>query len=131
MNWKKKFVKNWGRLGMNFNLNYIYKMFNELKEKHDFKEYLDEMEDNDKILSENPFNMQRAQERISKLTGKYRFEINMLARFYGNGKSVINQPVSKMPVDVWKDLHYINQHIPLFALERKGISDFLNRKIEY
>lgn len=113
---------------MNFNLNDIYKMFNDLKEKHDFKEYFDEIEDNNKILSENPFNMQRAQEKISELTGKYRFEINMLARFYGNGKSVTNQPVSKMPADVWDDLQYINQHIPLFALERKGISDFLIKK---
>lgn len=116
---------------MNFNLNDIYKMFNDLKEKHDFKEYLDEIEDNNKILSENPFNMQRAQEKISELTGKYRFEINMLVRFYGNGKSVTNQPVSKMPADVWDDLQYINQHIPLFALERKGISDFFNQKVGF
>lgn len=41
--------------------------------------------------------------------------------------SVTNQPIPKTPETLWNDLHYINQHIPLFVLERKGISGFLKQ----
>lgn len=72
--------------------------------------------------------MQKAQQRISKLTTKYRKELKVLAYIYGNNMSVTSQPVVKTPEILWKDLRYINQHIPLFALERKGISEYLNQK---
>lgn len=113
---------------MNFDLSEIYRIFENVKEKHDFKEYFDEIDENNKILNENPFDMQKAQQRISKLTTKYRMELNMLAYIYGNNMSVTNQPVAKTSKILWNDLQYINQHIPLFALERKGISDYLNQK---
>ena len=57
---------------------------------------------------------------------KYHMELNMLVYIYGNNMSVTCQPVSKTPEILWNDLRYSNQHIPLFALERKGISDYLN-----
>lgn len=114
---------------MNFDLNNIYRTFESAKEMHDFKEYEDEMDDNNKVLNEIPFDAQKAKQRISILTTKYRTEFNMLARIYGNNMSVTSQPVSKTPEILWNDLQYINQHIPLFALERKGISDYLNQKM--
>lgn len=116
---------------MNFDLDNIYGTFGSVKETHDFKEYFDEMDENNKVLNEIPFDSQKAKQRISKLTTKYRIELNMLACIYGNNMSVTNQPVSKTPEILWNDLQYINQHIPLFALERKGISDYLNQKIGF
>lgn len=116
---------------MNFDLNDIYRIFDEVKEKHDLKEYSDEMGENNRILNEIPFDTQKAQQQISKLADKYRFELNQLSHFYGNNMSVTNQPVSKTPEVLWNDLQYIDRHIPLFALERKGISDFLKRKMGF
>ncbi|MCI9401591.1 MAG: hypothetical protein HFJ07_17750 [Lachnospiraceae bacterium] len=116
---------------MNFDLREIYKTYANLKEKHDFKEYKDEIEENDKVLNKIPFDMQKAQQRISILTGKYRTELNLLANIYGNNMSVTSQPVSKPPEILWNELRYINQHIPLFALERKGISDYLNQNMGF
>ena len=113
---------------MKFDLNDIYRIFGEVKEKHDLKEYCDEMSENNRILNEIPFDTQKARQQISKLTTKYQFELNMLAYIYGNNMSVTYQPVSKTLENLKYDLQYINQHIPLFALERKGISDFLNQK---
>ena len=116
---------------MNFDLNNIYRTFENAKEMHDFKEYEDEIDDNNKVLNEIPFDAQKAKQRISKLTTKYRFELNMLACIYGNNMSVTNQVISKTSEVLWNDLLYINQHIPLFALERKGISVFLNQKMGF
>lgn len=114
---------------MNFDLDNIYRTFDKVKEKHDFKEYCDELDENSRILNEIPFDAQKAQQQISKLTTKYQFELNMLAYIYGNNMRVTNQPVSKTSENLWYDLRYINQHIPFFALERKGISDFLKQKV--
>lgn len=116
---------------MNFDLIDVYKNFEKLKEEYDFKEYEDEIGENDKVLNEIPFDMQKAQQRISKLTRKYRMELNMLAYIYGNNMSVTNQPVAKTSKILWNDLQYINQHIPLFALERKGISEYLDQKMGF
>ena len=114
---------------MNFDLNDIYRIYDEVKEKHDLKEYCDEMGENNRILNEIPFDTQKARQQISKLTTKYQFELNMLAYIYGNNMHVTYQPVSKTSENLRYDLRYINQHIPLFALERKGISDFLKQKM--
>ena len=116
---------------MNFDLNDIYKIFDEVKEKQDFKEYCDEMGENNRILNEIPFDIQKAQQQISKLIANYQLEFNMLAYIYGNNMSVTNQPVLKTAENLKYDLRYINQHIPLFALERKGISDFLKQKMGF
>ena len=116
---------------MNFDLGEVYKTYENLKEKHDFKEYEDEIDENDKVLNKIPFDMLKAQQRISKLTGKYRMELNLLAHIYGNNMSVTSHPVSKPAEILWNELRYINQHIPLFALERKGISDYLNQNMGF
>lgn len=116
---------------MNFDLIEVYKNFEKLKEKYDFKEYEDEIGENDKVLNTIPFDEQKAKQRISKLTTKYRVEFNILARIYGNSMRVTSQSVSKTPEILWNDLRYINQHIPLFALERKGISHYLNQKMGF
>ncbi|MCM1385766.1 MAG: hypothetical protein NC231_00450 [Bacillus sp. (in: Bacteria)] len=116
---------------MKFDLNYIYEIFKNVKDKHDFKEYCDEMDENSKVLDTIPFDTQKAQQQISKLTTKYRGELNMLACLYGNNMSVTSQPMLKTAEILWNDLYYINQHIPLFALERKGISNFLNQNMGF
>ena len=116
---------------MNFDLREVYKTYENIKDKHDFKEYEDDLDPHHKVLNKIPFDMQKAQQRISKLTGKYRMELNLLAHIYGNNMSVTSQPVSKPAEILWNELRYINQHIPLFALERKGISDYLNQNMGF
>lgn len=110
---------------MNFDWKDIYQKFSQFKELDDFKEYCDEMDENSKVLNDIPFDELKAKQRISMLTTKYQIEINTLAFIYGNNMRVTNQPVQKTPDVVRNDLQYINDHIPLFALERKGISDYL------
>ena len=114
--------RSWGRLGMTFNFDEIHKIFEELKETKDFKEYLDEIETNNKILSSHPFALEDALKQIDKLTGKYRAELNILAQISNNGMYVSNQVVYQTPDRIFNDLNYINGLIPLFALERKAIT---------
>ena len=121
---------------MQLNLEEIYRVFDKEKEIHDYKEYVDEIYENNQILSicslEWNRNLQeRVQQQISKLTIKYKCELNLLAGIYGNNMTVTNKNIIKTPEILLNDLQYINQHIPLFALERMGISNFLKQKISF
>lgn len=112
---------------MTFNFEEIHKVFEKSKETNDFKEYLDEIETNNKILSSQPFLLEEVLKQIDKLTGKYRAELNALAQINNNGMYVSNQVVYQTPERVFNDLNYINSFIPLFALVRKAITDYLKQ----
>ncbi len=115
---------------MPLNFNEIYEIFEKSKEIHDLKEYLDEIQKNNEILSAWQFNVQEAIKQISKLTGKYRAELNFIAKLQNNGMYVTNQFVRKTDEQIKSDLQYINSLIPLFALERKAITNYLNQQIQ-
>lgn len=115
---------------MTFNFKEIYETFKKSKEIHDFKEYLDEIQKNNEILSAWQFNVQEAIKQISKLTGKYRAELNFIANFQNNGMYVTNQVVRKTDEQIKGDLQYINSLIPLFALERKAITSYLKQQTQ-
>ena len=115
---------------MTFKFKEIYETFEKSKEIHDFKEYLDEIQKNNEILSAWQFNVQEAIKQISKLTGKYRAELNFIANFQNNGMYVTNQVVRKTDEQIKGDLQYINSLIPLFALERKAITSYLKQQTQ-
>lgn len=112
---------------MRFDFERIYKTYDRAKEIHDFQEYIDEIEKNNSILSAQYFNSYEAKKQIDKLAGKYRIELNILARFQNNGMYVTNQNIEKTDMDIRNDLIYINSYIPLFAIERAGISHLLKQ----
>ncbi len=115
---------------MRFDLDEIYKIFNKEKELHDFKEYLDEIKINNEILYTRPFDSQKALKQINELTGKYCVELNIFAFIQNNGMSVSNNVTYQTNEHIFNNLQYINNLIPLFALERKGITDYLNQQIQ-
>lgn len=115
---------------MIFNWEEIYKIFEISKETHDFKEYIDEIQENNVILSRCPFDEHEALKQIHKLTGKYCAELNAIAALMNNGMYVSYQVEYKSQERVYNDLNYINRLIPLFALERKSITEFLKKQIQ-
>lgn len=114
---------------MIFNFDEIYKIFEKSKEIHDIKEYYDEIQNNNEILYTKPFDSQKALKQIKKLTDKYRYELNFYAYIQNNGMSVSNQVIYKTDEHIINNLQYINSLIPLFALERKGITSYLKGEI--
>ncbi len=104
---------------MNYDMNKIYTIFEQYKNSKEFSEYFDEIIDNRRILSDNPFKAQKAQQQISKLTIKYQREFNLIATMYGNDMWVTSLPVQKTPHQIFFELQYINNNIPLVALIRE------------
>lgn len=123
-----KLGRNWGPLDMKFDFEEIHKLYEKAKETHDFQEYIDEIEENNNILSAQYFNSFEAKKQISKLAEKYRLELNILAKFQNNGMYVTNHNISKTDVAIRNDLIYINNYIPLFAIERAGLSNLLKKQ---
>lgn len=115
---------------MIFDFSTIQKDFDKAKETHDFKEYIDEIKKNEAILNAQFFNAQEAKKQISKLTGKYREELNRYAAIHQNGMTVINNAVYITEERLYNDLKYINNLIPLFALERTGLSKLLKSQTQ-
>ena len=115
---------------MIFNFEEINKTFDKLKEIHDFKEYFDEIKKNNEILYTKPFDSQKALKQINDLTGKYRAELNIYAYIQNNGMCVSNQVTYQTNEHIINNLQYINNLIPLFALERKAITNYLKQQIQ-
>ena len=51
----------------------------------------------------------------------------MVAAGYSNGRVVTNQQITKTPQQIWDDLRYINDHIPIIALKRELTSYAFNK----
>ncbi len=115
---------------MTFDFEEIHEIFEKSKEIHDFKEYLNEIQINNEILYTKPFDSQKALKQINKLTGKYRAELNIFAYMQNSGMYVSNNVTYQTNEHIINDLQYINNLIPLFALERKGITNYLNQQIQ-
>ena len=104
---------------MTFNWDMVYHIFEQYKNILEFKDYFDEMDKNRCILTEVPFNVEKAKWQVSKLSEKYGQDLNWLAAGYSNGRVVTNQQITKTPQQIWDDLRYINDHIPIIALKRE------------
>lgn len=116
---------------MRFDFEEIHKLYEKAKETHDFQEYIDEIEENYNILYSPYFDLYKAKKQIDKLTGKYQIEFNILAKLQDNGMYVTTQSAIRTDHEIKSDLLYINNCIPLFALERTGISNLLKQQENY
>lgn len=105
----------------------IYEKYDKIKEQKDYIDYENEMTTNRNILNSYPFEEETAKNQIDKLIRKYGKEINAVAILSGNGMHLTNNPPKKTPVQTWNELNYLNSLIPLFALERTGISNLLKQ----
>ncbi len=108
----------------------IYEKYDKIKELKDYIDYENEMTTNRSILNSCPFEEETAKNQIAKLISKYEKEINAVAILSGNGMQLTNNPPKKTPVQTWNELNYLNSLIPLFALERTGITNYLNQQIQ-
>ena len=112
---------------MVFKWEEICHIFEQYKNSSEFKDYFDEIVENNRILNEVPFNVEKAKWQVSKLSEKYGQDLNWLAAGYSNGRVVTNQQITKTPQQIWDDLRYINDHIPIIALKRELASHAFNK----
>lgn len=111
------------------NMNQIYHTFEQYKDYKEFYDYCNEISENIRMLKTCPFDVISAKSQISKLTGKYMQDFNWIASLYNNGRAVTIQPLQKTDEEIWNDLKYINDHIPLIALRRKFGSEFIKQML--
>ncbi len=112
---------------MTFKWDEICHIFEQYKNASEFKDYFDEIVENNRILNEVPFDAEKAKWQVSKLSEKYSQDLNWLAAGYSNGRVVTNQQITKTPQQIWDDLRYINDHIPIIALKRELTSYAFNK----
>lgn len=112
------------------NFNEIYERFDKLKEAKEYADYVNEITTNINILNSCPFDEKAARRQISYMAKKYRCEIDAVAFLLNNNMYITDTPPEKNSKQIWSDLNYLNNLIPLFALERTCISNLLKKYIE-
>lgn len=117
---------------MNYDLNYFLQLYSERKKTKDFTEYETEIITNNAILNSVPFDKSAAESQIATLVSKYNNLINAVAHLTNNGRytTTASTTNNKSSQEIWNDLHYLNQLIPWFALERTGESKLLENIIK-
>ena len=117
---------------MNYDLNYFLQLYSERKKTKDFSEYETEIITNNAILNSIPFDKLSAESQIAILVSKYEDLINAVAHLTKNGRHTTTATINddKSSQEIWNDLHYLNQLIPWFALERTGESKLLENIIK-
>ena len=116
---------------MNYDLNYFFNLYGELKKTKDFSEYETEITTNNAILNLIPFDKMSAESQIATLVSRYNNLINAVARLANNGRYTTTATINnKSSQEIWNDLNYLNQLIPWFALERTGESKLLENIIK-
>ena len=105
MSWRTKSARNWGRLGMKFELERIYDYFKSLKSNSTYSQYFNDMEVNNSIINQNPFIQEIAETQISIMVRKYENELNKLADFYANGRKTMSSNVRKNAFQVRNGLY--------------------------
>lgn len=108
----------------------IYEKYDEIKEMKDYIDYENEMTTNRNILNSYPFEEETAKNQISYLVNKYKDEINAVAYLFNNGMYTTENSPAKNQTRLWNDLNYLNNLIPLFALERTALSHILKDVID-
>lgn len=105
----------------------IYEKYDKIKEMKDYIDYENEIATNIRILNSCPFDEEMAKEQIAYLANKYRYEINAVAMLLNNGLYITDTPPEKTSEQIGRDLSYLNNLIPLFAIERTGLSHLLKK----
>lgn len=104
---------------MQFNLQEIYKKFDEVKSAKEYTDYVKDILDNANEINRIPFDETEAANRISVMIGKYGDELNWIASVYGNGMTVVTNAPRKNESQLKQELIYTNNQIPIIALKRE------------
>ena len=113
----------------NFDLQKFYDLFDRIKSQKEYLEYCKEMQENNRILNEKPFNYIEADNQVKKLINKYEAELNAIALLLQNGMKTTTVN-TKAPEQIRGELQYVNSCIPLIALIQTMVSEELNKIIE-
>ncbi len=109
-----------------YNFQYIKQVFSIAKEVYDFKEFLNEQAENERLLFAHYKDYAAIKNQHDKLRKKYFFEIGTILLAY---RLINGQPSSttqKNNAYYYNELAQINAHIPLIAIINKGISLYLD-----
>ena len=112
---------------MKYNIQELYKKFEEVKSTKEYLDYFKDICDNSEIINGFPFDETKAKNQISTMIGKYGDDLNWLAGVYQNGMTVVPNPPKKDSDQLKNELSYINNQIPIIALKRELTSYALNK----
>ena len=115
---------------MNYNIQKIYKKFEEVKSTKEYFDYFKDICDNSEIINDFSFDETKAKNQISIMVRKYGDDLNWLAAIYENGMTVVSNPPKKDEVQLKNELFYINNQIPIIALKRELTSQAFNKLLE-
>ena len=112
---------------MKYNIQELYKKFEEVKSTKEYLNYFKDICDNSEIINGFPFDEAKAKNKISIMVGKYGDDLNWLAEVYQNGMTVVPNPPKKDSDQLKNELSYINNQIPIIALKRELTSYAFNK----
>ena len=112
---------------MKYNIQELYKKFEEVKSTKEYLDYFKDICDNSEIINGFPFDETKAKNQISTMVGKYSDDLNWLAGVYQNGMTVVPNPPKKDSDQLKNELSYINNQIPIIALKRELTSYAFNK----
>ena len=112
---------------MKYNIQELYKKFEEVKSTKEYLDYFKDICDNSEIINAFPFDETKAKNQISTMVGKYGYDLNWLAGVYNNGMTVVKNAPKKDEYQLKMGLIYINNQIPIIALKRELTSYAFNK----
>ncbi len=112
---------------MKYNIQELYKKFEEVKSTKEYWDYFKDICDNSEIINGFPFDEAKAKNKISIMVGKYGDDLNWLAKVYQNGMTVVPNSPKKDSDQLKNELSYINNQIPIIALKRELTSYAFNK----
>ena len=112
---------------MKYNIQELYKKFEEVKSTKEYLDYFKDICDNSEIINGFPFDEAKAKNKISIMAGKYGDDLNWLAGVYQNGMTVVPNPPKKDSDQLKNELSYINNQIPIIALKQELTSYAFNK----
>lgn len=105
---------------MSIDYKRVYQEFEQLKREKDLSEYSSELYEVNRLLNTVPFDSILASRACSFLANKYEKEINLLSGKLGGTCVVKGRATTKTAIELYNDLLFFKNHIPVFALMRKA-----------
>lgn len=105
---------------MSIDYKRVYQEFEKLKEEKDLSEYSSELYEINRLLNTVPFDSTLASRACSFFASKYESEINILSGQLGGTRVVKGMESAKTAIELYNDLLFFKNHIPVFAFIRKS-----------
>lgn len=113
---------------MTFDLETIYKEFENCKDLKEYKEYADDINKINGIISSGDFDRNKAEQLIAELTTKYEKYLNAIATVFNNGMKVVPVVIQqKNELQLYNELVYVKNSIPLIAICKTGESEIMKK----